>query len=63
LEVVFDVDSAGADAVAVVCDLLADLGVAAAGAVVAGALEAALPVHSATPPCPLHAPFFDALVV
>jgi len=57
--------AAGAEE-AVAAALLVALGVAG-GAVAtlgaAGVLVAALPVHSATPPCPLQAPFFEALVV
>jgi len=60
---VFAAGAAGAGDVAAAWALLVAFGVAAAGAVVAGVLDAALPVHSATPPCPLHAPFFEALVV
>jgi hypothetical protein len=55
-----------ADVVAADSDLVVGLDVAGAGAAAAGvvgALDATGPVHSATPPCPLHAPFFEPLVV
>jgi hypothetical protein len=59
--------AAGAlDAVEVASLLLVALGAAAAGAEgadVAGAFDALPPLHSATPPCPLQAPFLVALVV